>query len=158
MVNTKTVTDRRTLSFSCMDDLLRDLEGLDGGAIRATGNWSPAQIVQHVGKLIGFSLDGFPPGAKAPLLLRLLGPMLKGRFLGRPFPGGITIPDTLAMLRPDDAIEWADALGAFRALVARTRDESMTARSPLFGRMTNEDWVKVHCRHAEMHFSFMQAD
>ncbi len=52
MIETKKVTDRRTLSFRSLDDIQADVEALDGSAIRTTGNWTAAQIVQHVTDVI----------------------------------------------------------------------------------------------------------
>ena len=61
MIKTVNVTDRRDLHFSTMKNLLDDVEQLDEApSRRATGNWTAAQIVQHVAKLIEFSIDGFP--------------------------------------------------------------------------------------------------
>jgi hypothetical protein len=34
----------------------------------------------------------------------------------------------------------------------------MTATSPVLGRLSHEQWVQFHCRHAEMHFSFMHPE
>jgi hypothetical protein len=29
--------------------------------------------------------------------------------------------------------------------------------SPFFGTLTNEEWDALHCRHAELHLSFIRA-
>ena len=36
--------------------------------------------------------------------------------------------------------------------------ERMSKPSPVFGPMTHEEWEQLHCRHAELHFSFIHKD
>ena len=79
-VDTKKVTNRRTVKFATLGDIVADVEQL-GDNVRGEGNWTPAQNVGHVATLVELSLDGFPPTIKAPLPLRLLGPLFKGRAL-----------------------------------------------------------------------------
>ena len=33
--------------------------------------------------------------------------------------------------------------------------ESKRSRSPFLGELTNEEWTKLQCRHAELHLSFL---
>ena len=154
MIETKKVTDRRTLSFQSLDDILADAEAIDGAQIRTTGNWSAAQIVDHVASLIGFSIDGFP--ARAPLLLRIIGRMLKKRALRGGLDAGFKFPASFAFLAPAADVTWEDAMKRLRTEVGRARDAGrMTRPSPILGRMSHNDWVRLHCRHAELHFSFM---
>lgn len=52
-VKTAKVEDRRKLNFTTMAEILDDIKLLDeavkdGKTISATGNWSPAQIIEHV--------------------------------------------------------------------------------------------------------------
>jgi hypothetical protein len=47
-----------------------------------------------------------------------------------------------------------EALEELRAVVDRTQNERMTARHPILGKMTHEDWTQLHLRHAELHLSF----
>jgi len=154
MIDTKRVEERRTLSFGSLDDILADVNALDGRELRATGNWTPAQILHHVTQLIDVSIDGFP--ATVPLPMRVLGRMFKRFVLTRPLQRGIKFPSSLApTLDPPDDVIWPDAVDHLRRTIERGTGGRMTQTSPLFGRMTHDDWVKLHCRHAEMHFGFI---
>ena len=154
MIETKKVAGRRALRFAGMDEILADAEALGRGDIRTIGNWSAAQIVDHVALLIGFSIDGFP--ARAPLALRVFGRMLKKRSLKGGLPAGFKFPANFGFLAPAEDVTWADALNLLRKEIGRARDRGrMTQPSPILGRMSHEDWIKLHCRQAELHFSFM---
>ena len=53
-------------------------------------------------------------------------------------------------------VTWEDAMKRLRTEVGRARDAGrMTRPSPILGRMSHNDWVRLPCRHAELHFSFM---
>ena len=163
MVNTKRVANRRQLHFASLDDILRDVEQLaavtseTGESICADGNWTPAQIVEHVTLFITGAIDGF--SFQAPLIFRIMGKFLRNGILNKPMKPGITLPATMDVVLPDPETTWDDAVAALRDAVARVDcGQRMTKPSPLLGAMTHEDWVKMNCRHAEMHFSFMNAD
>ncbi len=163
MVDTKRVTERRELHFHTLADILRDVEELaavtseTGESICGEGNWTPAQIVEHVTFFIDGAIDGFD--FTAPLLIRVLARPFKKRILMKPMKPGIKLPARMNVVLPDPETTWEDAVSALRDAVARIDcGERMTQPSPLLGSMTHEDWVNLHCRHAEMHFSFMHAD
>ncbi len=152
MIDTRKVSERRTLSFSSMKDILDDVTYLDSGdPPRTTGNWTAAQIVQHVGRLIAYSIDGFP--GRAPLPLALLGRLVRKKAMARPLRPGLR---TFDFLKPDDHVSWEEAVEFLNRTIARLDRERMRKKSPIFGRLSHEEWVRLHCRHAEMHFSFMQ--
>jgi hypothetical protein len=156
-VDTRQVAERRMLRFAAMREILADAEALDaGGDVRATGNWTPAQIVAHVAELIRLSLDGFTE--KAPLPLRLLGPpLIRVMGLQRPWKPGIKVPKPFATLSPPPELAWEEALTALRTAIGRVEGGArMTARSPIAGRLAHEQWEQLHCRHAELHFSFLR--
>ena len=157
MVDTRKVTGRRTLEFSTMADILEDVKYLDSGdPPRAIGNWTSAQIVQHVAKLVGYSLDGFPV-PKGPLLPRIVLRFMRHSALTKPMRPGIMFPHRFGFLAPDKAIAWEEAVDTLRRNIARVDTEKMKHPSPILGKLTHEQWVQMHCRHAEMHFSFIDA-
>jgi hypothetical protein len=155
MVKTSRVTDRRELQFSSMPDILDDVEYLaSGDPPRTTGNWSGGQIVQHVAMLINFSIDGFP-APRLALPMRILGRLFRKRALVNPIRAGIRFPRKWTFLAPDGAIIWEDAVEYMNKSMARLDTERMNAPSPILGKLSPEQWEQLHCRHAEMHFSFM---
>ncbi len=57
---------------------------------------------------------------------------------------------------PPADVTWEDAVEHLRTIISRAKDEGMTGRSPVFGQLTHDEWVQMHCRHAELHFSFLR--
>jgi len=151
------VESRRTLRYESLHDILRDAESFDGATVSAAGGWTPAQIVQHVAKTIRLSIDGTE--YRAPLVIRLLARLLKKRTLVSPMKPGFRMPKALQPLfMPDDDVTWEQAIAELRAEVERVeRGAAMAQPSPAFGPMSPEEWEHLHCRHAEMHFSFLRA-
>ncbi len=155
MKPTRQITDRRELHFSSMGDILDDVEYLAAGdPPRTAGNWTSAQIVAHVGRVIDYSIEGFPT-PKAALPLRFVCWLLRRIVLTRPMQPGVKLPRNFAALIPDHGTTWEDAVDGFRAVYTKLATRRMTHPSPVFGRMSHEQWEQLHCRHAEMHFSFM---
>ncbi len=162
-IDTRKVAPRRKLQFHTLHEILRDVEQLGavtsetGESICADGNWTPAQIVEHITFFIDSAIDGF--SFTVPLLIRVLARRFKERILTKPMKPGIKLPARMSVVLPDPETTWEDTVSALRHAVARIDSgERMTQPSPLLGAMTHEDWVNLNCRHAEMHFSFMHAD
>jgi hypothetical protein len=147
---------RRELRFSCENCIIGDVDELVQGPIETTGNWTAGMIVEHVAQLIEFSLDGFPEHYKAPLLLRLMAKVMRQRILSKPWRPGYTLPKSFAELVPSDSMSIEEAHDKLRRAIERIKNEEMKADSPVLGKMEHADWLKLHCRHAELHFSFMQ--
>jgi hypothetical protein len=155
MVKTSRVTDRRELRFSSAQEILDDVEYLDSGdPPRTTGNWTGGQIVEHVTRLIDCSIDGFPV-AKGPLLMRVVGRLTRRRVIVNPLQPGLIFSRKFDFLAPGQSITWEEAVEHMRETMMRLSAERMSALHPLLGRLTHEQWEQFHCRHAEMHFSFM---
>lgn len=154
MTRASHVPARRQLHFRSMSDILHDVEVLNSQKIQTTGNWSPAQIVAHVNEFIVMSLDGFT--FQAPRVLRAAGRLMRGYFLKKGFKPGIKTPPGADGLQPSSNISWDEALAGLRQTMQRLENgERMTRPSPIFGKMTHEQWEQLHCRHAELHFGFM---
>jgi Protein of unknown function (DUF1569) len=156
----QTATRRRRLALKSIDDLAAEIDRLVAaqhvGHLVATGNWTPAQIFEHLARFIEFSYEGFPFRVSWPL--RAVSHVAKWvawkRFVDRALRPGFRIPSD--SLKPD---EWADfdvATARLRAQVDRIRcGEPMRQPSPFEGSITSEQWVYVHLRHAELHLSFL---
>ncbi|MEE8459502.1 MAG: DUF1569 domain-containing protein [Phycisphaerales bacterium] len=158
MTDTRKVTERRELRFNSMGDILNDVEYMAAGdPPRSTGNWTSAQIIQHVGRIIDFSIEGFPV-PRAPLPVRIVCRLLRKKLLRDPMKPGITLPPKFARLQPETRTTWDEAVDGFRAAITKLDTKRMTCRSPVFGKLNHEQWVQLHCRHAEMHFSFIAPD
>jgi hypothetical protein len=152
-VETKSVQGRRQLHFNSLDDLLADVERRNQGKIRALGNWSPGQILKHLAAVMNGSIDGLR--IRAPLWLRPLGWLFKKRILSKPMPPGFRLSDEAAKDLTFGDTTWEEGFQAFRAAVQRLKTESNREPSPFLGQMTREQWDQLHCRHAELHLSFL---
>ncbi len=136
----------------------RVLSAAAAGKVRSLGNWSPAQVFQHIGRLIEFSFDGFPfryewPIRWASRLLRLISWRWLLTLAFRP---GFRNPSQAAVLEPDPAVDLEHAAEYLQRQIGRIRGgERMTQPSPAEGRLSHSQWVQVHLRHAELHLSFL---
>jgi hypothetical protein len=153
-IDTGKVTGRRELQFNCVDDIQADVERLaQCKEVRALGNWSNGQVLRHVAIVMNGSIDGAPKmmSGVMQLMIRLL---FKRRFLNRPMPAGFKLPAKASMLIPSET-SWEAGLNELRRALQRLKSESTRKPHPALGPLTREEWDKVHCRHSELHLSFL---
>ena len=155
-INTAKVPGRRELHFHSLDDILAEVERLNQGKLRAIGNWSPGQILKHLCFVMVWSLDGAP--VMAPWYLRVFGWFIKNRFLTNPMSAGFALPKATAEYLIPGETSWEEGLQGIRAAIQRLKTESQRHRSPFLGELTREQWDQLHCRHSELHFSFLVPD
>ncbi len=163
MVVDTSQAERRSLRLATLADLSAEVNcvvrAAERGELRTTGNWTAGQILQHVGKLMHFSLDGFPFAVPWPtrLVCRALKWVSWPYLIRLAFRPGREIPAAAAALRPDDEVTLADAAAFLLGQVGRIQGgERITRPSPWEGPISHEQWVEAHLRHAEMHLSFLQ--
>ena len=152
-IATKSVTDRRKFHFDSLDDMLAEVDRLNQGQVTALGNWSPGQVLRHVAMAMDNSIDGF--GFKFPLPFRLIAKVMKNRLLSMSMPAGFKVPKKGEAGLIPPATDWAEGGRLIHDAVRRLKNETQRAKSPAFGSMTREDWDRMHCRHAELHLSFL---
>ncbi|MEM8834945.1 MAG: DUF1569 domain-containing protein [Planctomycetota bacterium] len=165
-INTKAVTDRRDLTFNSLACVSEDLDRIqaahDAHTLRTVGNWTPGQNLWHCAEVIRAAIDGFPPGAKPPYLVRKVVQFLfkKKAIRGAPPPPGIRMPKALASFLPPEDVPFDEGMSMIREQIARVRDggERFTEPSPLFGEFTHEEWDRLQSAHCSMHFSFIKLD
>ena len=157
MVNTSSVSGRRTLSFATLDEFLADAEALAAGRHRTLGNWTYGQILGHLASAMHNSMDGFP--VLAPWLVRhLIAPFVKNSALTKPLKPGFKLPKNAAKYMPAATLKVEDTLADCRRAVERLGTEIPSAKHPFFGAMASEEWMALHLRHAELHMSFVVPD
>ena len=152
-VATKSVTGRRQLQFNNLEEILADVEQLNQGSIKTLGNWSSGQVIKHLTIVMTASLDGFHH--TAPWFVRLIGKLMKKQMLTKPMSAGFTLPANAAAEMVPGPIDWPDALRQFREVVRRLQREEKRMPSSFLGVLTREEWDRLHCRHAELHLSFL---
>src|SRR5579871_275166 len=145
-VATAKVADRRKLHFSCIEDILDDVEQLNRGKIKALGNWSGGQILKHLTVVMNGSIDGAPMRLAWPL--RLVGRLLKRRILTKGMSAGFQLKGKAAEALVPPATTWEEGLEMFRRAVHRLQTETKREPSPFLGPMTREEWDQLHCRHS----------
>ena len=146
----------RELHLTTLDDILAEAKRIAAQPeTTSRGSWTPAQNIWHVGRFIKAGVEGYP--AKVPLPLKILGPLFKKRFTTKGFSPGIKLPSQAAdhMVAPaDTTIE--QAMDMFETAVQGAKDKGFLPKNPMMGKMTQQQWIDLHCRHAEMHFGLIE--
>ena len=156
-IETKHVRGRRSLHFASFGAMLADAEQLVASpGIRMLGNWPLERLLAHLTRAIHSSIDGISD--RAPWFVRLIGPLLKRRILDRGMSPGFRLPTPTEARFFPAAASPREALAALRLAAARIEREQMTAIHPVLGRLTHDEWLRLHLRHAELHLSFALLD
>ena len=157
--NSTSASERRSLRFNAIDDLLAEVDRIvaaeKAGTLRQSGHWTAGQAFGHVAAWINYSYDGYP--FKTPWFVRMILQTRIRKYLRDGMPAGVRIPrvegGTYATQRVS-AEEGAAQLR--RALTRLASDEPATHDSPAFGKLTDEDRTALNLRHAELHLGFLQ--
>lgn len=150
---------RRTLKFDSLDEIVRDAEQLLAAGYNRVGKWDLAQACGHVSEWMRYGMDGFP---RAPWFLRPMFWLLRNTVGGRIFrrslatlkmpDGAPTAPESVP--QPDG--DAAAAVARLKEIVKRMKAfPGEPIRSPFLGRMTRDEWVKLHLMHAGHHLGFL---
>jgi len=152
-VNTKTVEGRRKLRFNSLDDILADLDGLEGKPLKTLGNWSAGQILAHLAVPMNGAIDGmkFAP----PWYIRLMARVFKRQFLNGTMPAGFKLPKEAEKELYPGPTSVEDGFAMVRKGIHRLKTETHREPSPVMGPLTTDEWNKVNCRHCELHLSFI---
>ncbi len=146
---------RRSLTFANLDAMMAEVDRLLAGH-RALGRWSLGQVCNHLAMTLRYSAEGFPSRAPWPVRM-LVGPILKRRILRRgKFPDGLKIPGADAPGPGLDDRAEAEALRATVRLLAA--HAGPLAPHPVFGRIGDDDWRRLHCIHAAHHLGFLSPE
>lgn len=150
----------RTLTFSSLDDIVAEARLIAADEqVRARGNWTPAGNIWHVARYIQASVEGYP--FTVPWWMRLVGPLMKGRMIGRTMSAGFKAPANVsAHMEPGGSKApeptMAEAIETLETWVANAKQEGYIPANPVFGKMTAVQWEQLHCRHAELHFGLIE--
>jgi len=149
---------RRSVQFNNFDDVLADAAAIEASSDpKQLKGWTPGENIDHVAKLIWFCVQGYPKDAIPPLPMRLLGPLFKKGTLANGFKPNLPLPKKLAVaFAPRSGVTVASAVSNLRDGIAAFRARGPIDRNPMLGKMTPEQWEQLHCRHAELHFSFIE--
>lgn len=150
---------RRTLRFASLREAIADAESMLATGYHQQGQWDLAQICDHLAAWMTFPMDGFP---RAPLPMRMLLWGLRNtvgrRELERVLSnkemtvGAPTFRTTVMPANRDSA----GAIKRLKRIV--TRFETYPGQlhpSPLYGKLTYEQWSSLHLVHSAHHLSFL---
>lgn len=132
--------------------MLADVNQLHRFGYEKAGRWDLSQICNHLEYFIRGSLKGFP--FRGWWLIRwLLGPMLLKMILRRRgMMPGLPTPQR-PLPEPGDEVE---AVERFKEIVRSFEShEGDMQPSPIFGKMTKEQWRELHVIHCAHHLSFL---
>jgi hypothetical protein len=141
------------LHFDRIEDILAEVERLNQGKVQALGNWSCGQVLKHLAAVMNGSIDGGL--GRFPWHFRMMGRLFKKRLLRMQMPPGFQLKGQAAAALVPPATTWEEGLHVFREAVRRQQTEPNRGPNPFLGSMTREQWEQLHCRHAELHLSFL---
>lgn len=158
---TSTSRTRRSLHFQSMAEIQADIDQLliaNDGHIHTIGQLTPAQNIWHIAFFIECSVHGF--SYTFPWPLRLVGRLLRNRMTDKPIPSGIKLPPGMRYLDkinfpPVDTTLEAALEKFTQAIADASKPGAMCQKSPMFGALTQTQWTRTHCLHADLHFSFL---
>ena len=155
-VNTAKVADRRLLRFESIDEVLTEMDRLveaeRAGRLRRVGNWTLGQTLGHLACWAEYSYTGAP--LKVPFFIRWILRLRKRAFLYGPMKAGVRIPGVEGGTLATEPMALEEAQGRMRRIMERLKSEAPTAKNPIFGVLTHEEWTALHLRHAELHLGF----
>jgi len=153
VVDTKKVQGRRELRFTKLADIQAEAERLACGPVRQLGNWPLGYSLAHLAGGMKLALDG--ADFKVPWYPRTFAALIKKKVLRSPMKPGFQLPkDAAEVLIPSREISTQEGLNELQTTIARMNREPQRHPSPIFGKMTRDEWDQLQLRHAEMHLSF----
>jgi len=158
LIDTKKVTDRRSLKFATMEEVRADAARIiaseRAGTLRRTGNWTTAQVFNHVAAWMEYPYDGYP-GKGPPWFVKILGRLMKKGMFKKPMQPGFRLPGAPG---GTFGIEDGSSEAAYARLVRaseRMEKGPPSVVNPVFGALTHAEWQRLNTGHAELHFSFL---
>lgn len=144
---------RRELSFSTYGDVIAEIKRLEASGYQQLGQWNLGQACRHLSYYFRGSLDGFE--FKLPWLVRMLigRPMLKRVLKKGHMPASSrTIPASV----PEPDTDQSQAVAEAQELLGRLENAGGGLHpSPLFDRLTKDQWRTLLLGHAAHHLELL---
>lgn len=154
-------TTRLHLEFPNLDAAMQRAEQLHREGYHSLGNWSLAQVCEHLSDWLEYMIDGYPA---APLPIKAMlwgmrvtvGKSILRKILatGQMQAGGPTMKQTV---HPQDDLDDATSLKRFHDTVERFKaHDGDYHASPIFGPLSAEEGLKLQLVHCAHHLSFLR--
>lgn len=145
--------ERRSLRFFRFDEIMPEVDRLIAGGHRTVGEWSLGRICNHLASAIQWSVEGSPVLLPWPIRF-WLGPVAKRwTFKHERLPFRIKLP---AKMVPKENVDDRAEAEALRATIAYyLAHPSKRAIHPIFGRLSHEEWDRLHLLHSAHHLGFV---
>ena len=149
------MSDRREIRYESLQDFLDDAESLvNAENVITVGNWNLAQILKHLAINMRLAVDG-RLNFKVPWLVKFFMKFKKNQMINGKLKPGIKLPDNVSrLLVPKPTTDLQDAWEMTQKQVQKFSDHTGFAEHPVFGKITDEEWLKLTLRHCELHMSF----
>jgi len=154
--------ERRDVELRSMDELKAELDRLEAahhaGTLRWTGNWTPGQVFRHLAIFMRFAIDGFPATMRPPAPIKWMAQLLfkKKAVSGQPPPPGFRFFKGAEGLDPGPNVPFEDGIAELREVIGRLESgDRFTHPSPLFGKLTDEQWTRLQLGHCRLHLGFL---
>lgn len=145
---------RRTLKFDRLQDSLEEMRSLHESGYDMVGNWDLSKVCQHLTKTLRMSIEGAP--FSLPFFLKPITRWILFRSVMEGRPTRLPLK-TVRQFLPDDSgmvvKDMADYELYSNKVVAD--DAPLIANHPVFGRLSQEEWLRFHAWHAAHHLSFL---
>jgi hypothetical protein len=145
------------LRFESIDEALAEVDRLveaeRAGRLKRVGNWTLGQALGHLAAWVDYSYTGAP--LKVPFFIKWILRLQKRKFLYKPMRTGARIPGIAGGTLATEPMPLDEAERRYRRALQRLKSEAPTALNPIFDRLTHEEWIALHLRHAEGHLGFM---
>ena len=144
--------ERRSIGFEQVSQVMPEVRRLLAGH-RTVGNWSLAQICDHLRRSFVGSMEGFDLRNHRVKRFFLRRKMLDVA-LTKGIPPNWTVDRRLT---PPSRLDLAEAVEGLDEVIERYQTHSGGLHPhPLFGKLSREVWTRVHCVHCAHHLSFVR--
>ena len=147
---------RRKLRFETIDDAIAEGDRLvaahRAGKVQMLGRWPLGTMLNHLGIWAEYAYTGAP--VKVPFFLPWIARPLRGRIINGGMPAGRRIPKVPGGTLGIEEAEVEKAARRFQIAFLRLKNDPPMVKHAIFGRLSHAEWMKLHLRHAELHFSY----